>query len=459
MYNCFEHKILRKNSNEFPAKWKNEKTLKNLELFLQSCWNQRSAFYDDGSYKGVQQFIDFDYRDGIKTQNYIGTITFEGEQLNIFPKVFKLDESDYDASGLETKDMMKSLLIWIEYCEKSMFPFISNKSNLVESNSLKELLITLYIKYVKETIERQLYFQYEDITEVGTSIKGKINFNDYIINKFPLGDKHKFEYTYSSFEFDNKLNRIIKCVCNGLKKETDSVLNKKALRDILTRFNEVTNENCTPYDCDQVHLDSLHQNYSTILSMSKMFLLNKSSNDEFGLSNSFCFLFPAEMLFEGFVAGFMKKEFTGYANIRTQANDTHLAELVYNDENVGSISNLREDILIEKNGDIFIFDTKYKELDRFEKVKQDKNKLDVSDADLKQMAVYAAKRNAKRLCLIYPLHREEELEIDKVHLDIDISDDGSRIFPCDIKKIPFIYEEDTAKTEATIKQLLLDSIC
>lgn len=457
MYNCFEHKILRKSSNEFPNKWKDEKTLKNLESFLQSCWNQRSTFYDDGSYKGIQQFIDFDINNGIKTQNYIGTIMFEGEQLNIFPKVFKLDESDYDASELKTKDMMRSLLIWIEYCDKSMFPFISSKSNLVESNSLKELLITLYIKYVKETVEKQLYFQYEDVIETGSNIKGKINFTDYIVNKYPTGNKHKFEYCYSNFEFDNKLNRIIKYVCNGLKKETESIQNKRFLHDILTKLDEVTIVNCSPYDCDQIHLDSMHQNYSTILSMSKMFLLNKSSNDEFGLSNSFCFLFPAEMLFEGFVAGFMKKELSDL-NIKTQANDTHLADLIINDMNYGKYSNLREDILIKKDGNIYIFDTKYKELDRFEKIKQDKNKLNISDADLKQMAIYAAKRNAKRLCLIYPLHREEELEKDIVHLDVDISENGTKIFPCDIKKIPFIFDDNFENNKEILKNILIDSI-
>lgn len=74
------------------------------------------------------------------------------------------------------------------------------------------------------------------------------------------------------------------------------------------------------------------------------------------------------------------------------------------------------------------------------------------------MAIYAAKRNAKRLCLIYSLHREEDLEIDKIHLDIDISDDGSKKFPCDIKKIPFIFDEDTNNTKSIIKKLLEESI-
>lgn len=457
MHNCFEYTRIRKNKN-FPEKWKNEETLKKLELFLQSCWNQRSTFYNDGSYKGTQQFIDFDYKDCIKTQNYIGTIMFEGEQLNIFPKVFKLDETDYDTSDLVFDEFMRTLLIWIDYCDKSIFPFMPNKTNLTNCNSLKDLLITLYIRYVKETMEKQLFYQYEDVVETGSNIKGKINFNDYIINKYTTGNKHKFEYTYSSFIFDNKLNRIIKCVCNGLKNETNSLQNKKSLRYILTKLNEVTNENCSPYDCDEVVIDSMHRNYSTILSMSKMFLLNKSTDNNFGFSNSFCFLFPAEMLFEGFIAGFLKREINDYDEIKTQANDTYLAELLINNKSYGLYSNLREDILIKKNNEVFVFDTKYKELDSFEKIKHDKSKLGVSTEDLRQMAVYASKRKAKRLCLIYPLHRGEEIETDDVTLNIELSNDGTSIFPCDIKKVPFIFDKDIEKTKLELRELLMSSL-
>lgn len=229
-----------------------------------------------------------------------------------------------------------------------MFPFISNKNDMIDAKNLKQLLITLYVKYLKETIERQLYFQYEEKIEVGSTIKGKINFKDYIQNKYSQGNKHQFEYTYSSFEFDNLLNRIIKCVCRNLENDPESGANKKELRNIIIRLSDVSDVNCLPYDCDQVHLDSMHKNYETILSMSKMFLLNKESSNDFGLTDSFCFLFPADMLFEGFVAGFMKEQFSNIANITSQANDTHLAELFIDGEDYGSYANLREDILNDR---------------------------------------------------------------------------------------------------------------
>ena len=68
----------------------------------------------------------------------------------------------------------------------------------------------LYIGYVRSAIERGLYYQYVDETEDCTSIKGKIDLKDYLISKIPNGQADKFRCTYSNFEFDNAVNRIIK---------------------------------------------------------------------------------------------------------------------------------------------------------------------------------------------------------------------------------------------------------
>lgn len=114
--------------------------------------------------------------------------------------------------------------------------------------------------------------------------------------------------------------------------------------------------------------------------------------------------------------------------------------------------------MIKKNNEVFVFDTKYKELDSFEKIKHDKSKLGVSTEDLRQMAVYASKRKAKRLCLIYPLHRGEEIETDDVTLNIELSNDGTSVFPCDIKKVPFIFDGDIEKTKVELRELLMSSL-
>ena len=196
--------------------WQSQKNLDELSEFLQQNWEQRSVFYDDGEVTSKQQFLSFIGQKGIKTQNYIGTIVFNGEQLNIFPKMFRTDIDDHETDDLDQKHLMNNLIRWLEYCNKVEYPFISISSELNDSEDLKEFFITLYIGYVRSALERNLYYQYVDETDDCRSIKGRFDIRDYITGKIPSGRGNMFQCTYSKFEFDNQLNRIIKFTCKQI---------------------------------------------------------------------------------------------------------------------------------------------------------------------------------------------------------------------------------------------------
>jgi 5-methylcytosine-specific restriction endonuclease McrBC regulatory subunit McrC len=73
----------------------------------------------------------------------------------------------------------------------------------------------------------------------------------------------------------------------------------------------------------------MQKNYRIILRMSKMFLLNKVSNFSIDTNESFCFLFPTELLFEGFIGGFMQDVVGEYGcKVRLQQSDMQLIEEV-----------------------------------------------------------------------------------------------------------------------------------
>ena len=191
MLNGFEFSRIK--TRKLPEAWQEDGVLDDLEKFLQDNWQQRSIFYEDGQVTNRQQFIDFDRRDGIKLQNYIGTIIFRGEQLNIFPKIFKEDEDDYDTDQLCVDDLIDNLVFWLGYCDKLNFPFVKMKGQLKDSDSLLELFITIYVHYVKAAIDRQRYYQYEATCESGSYVKGRIDFKDYVQRKYPLGERSRIK--------------------------------------------------------------------------------------------------------------------------------------------------------------------------------------------------------------------------------------------------------------------------
>ncbi len=455
LLNCFEESTIK--NRVLPIEWKSQSSLDELSDFLQFNWEQRSAFYEDSAVTTRQQFLEFTGQQGIKTKNYIGTIVFKGQQLNIFPKIFREDKDDTDTSELSLKHLMKNLVCWLEYCTKIDYPYISIASDLDDSSDLRELFITLYIRYVKNTLDRGLFYRYEDQTEDCSSIKGKIDLKDYFTRKLPNGMPNKFSCTFSSFVFDNPLNRIIKYTCKSLMNET-SAGNQKIIRHILMKLNEASDVKCTPSDCNQLRLSKLHKNYSVILSMSKMFLMNKTTTYNVDDTESFCFLFPTEVLFEGFIGGFMQSVLGSDGKVRLQASELSIIDnIVFEGEDLGRAFTMRHDILAEYQNNVFVLDTKYKQVRRFKGNHELKQTIisDISQADLYQISTYAAKRGLSDGYLLYPMYRYEEDEPSSPKLQQTVTVDGTdRQITIHLVRLPFVFEEDTEHT----KQMLIDSI-
>lgn len=455
--NRFEESTIK--NKHLPVEWQDQNSLDELAEFLQLNWEQRSVFYDDGKISSRQQYLGFGGQKNIRTNNYIGTIAFKGQQLNIFPKIFREFKGDADTEELDLRHLMRNLVQWLSYCNRISYPFINITSNLEDSEDLRELFITLYLHYVKQALEQRPFYRYEEKSEDISLIRGHINFKDYINNKIPNGLGHTFNCSYAEFEFDNVVNRIIKYTCRGLVNSTTSSENKKIIRQVLIRLNEVSDVRCVPSDCDGIRLSKLNRQYTVILSMSKMFLLNQTSTYQIDNQESFCFLFPTELLFEGFIGGFIKDVLKGQAKVKFQASDMTLVDdIEYAGQSLGKIFTMRHDVLVEhKDKGLFILDTKYKEISRFENnsdLRQTIN-AEVSQNDFYQMISYAVKRGISDVYLLYPLYRLEENEPDfPITSSTLASGETVRVH---LVRLPFVFEEDIEKTKdllsATINRI------
>lgn len=436
----FEYTKIR--NMKLPSSWKPQSALDELNEFLQQNWEQRFVFYKDKEIESKQQFVDFLGFGDIKTKNYIGTIVFKGEQLNIYPKIFSTDKNDYDCDDLSPNHMIYNIVKWIEYSNKIDYPFINISSKLTDSKDFKELFITLYIGYVRSALEGRYYYQYVEKINDCTKIKGKFDFKDYLTIKIPNRQIDKFKCIYSDFEFDNKLNRIIKYTCKQLINIT-SKINQKKIRIILIMLNEISDEQCYPSDCDNIRLSKLNRHYEIIISMSKMFLLNKTSNYSINTNESFCFLFPTYLLFEGFIGGFLSEVICEKGGkVFLQESSVSLIEnIIYKGNKSGPKFTMRHDILVEFNNIVFILDTKYKEISRFEdSLDFEKNiNKEIKQSDLYQVLEYARKRNIEDVYLVYPMYRYEEREKD---FPIAISKSPSGDINIHFIRLPFVFEKD-----------------
>ncbi len=261
--------------------------------------------------------------------------------------------------------------------------------------------------------------------------------------------------TFSNFQLDNWVNRIIKYTCRQLINCT-SKKNQQIIRNILIRLSEVSDTPCVPSDCDRVRLSKTQGNYRVILSMSKMFLLNKTSGLTMDMQESFCFLFPTDVLFEGFISGFMKEMLEDRGGkVRLQASDMQLIEdIQYAGQSLGSAFTMRHDIIVELNGKLFILDTKYKQVSRFEGNTENVLRI-VSDepkqTDIYQICEYARKRNVQDVFLLYPMYRYEENE---PHFPVGKSQSESGDIYVHFIRMPFVFEEDTSHVKDQLSAII-----
>ena len=440
--NRFEYSLIY--NNKLPSTWQSQSSLDELDVFLQQNWELRRVLYNDESIYSRQQFIEFVGKKGVKTKNYVGTIMFKGEQLNIFPKVFGAEKDDFDADNIKSDLLISNLIVWLEYCVKFNYPYISITSELEDSNSLKDLFISIYVKYVHSAMSRGLFYRYEDKTEDERVIKGKINYKDYYSNKFPNGKIDIIQCTHSNYEVDNLVNRIIKYTCKVLINET-TANNQRLLRDVLLVLKDVSDVKCSPYECDKIRFNRKSDYYSIIMSMSKIFLLNRMSNYNEDNSESFCFLFPMEVLYEGFLGGFIQETLGENAIVKLQESKTSLfSNVIYAEKKLGKSHTMRHDILIEhKHHGLFILDAKYKQISRFENNDRLRDYInsEVSSSDLYQVLEYARKQGVKDVYLLYPMFKGEDVE---PYNPYGISDDKTGFNKINVHfiRVPFVFEEN-----------------
>ena len=458
--NYYENKIIK--NALLPAEWKSQESLDELLNFLQSNWEQRAIFYDDGKVNSKQQFLDFIGQKNIRTKDYVGTIVYKGHQLNIFPKFFKEFKDDDDRKSLDLQHLMHNLVKWIEYTAKIDYPYISIAADMENTDDLQELFVSLYVRYVKAALDRGLFFRYEEKTENLPTIRGRLDIKDYITKKYPTGQFGKFLCSYSTFEFDNLLNRVIKCTLKFVW-NIATPSNQKIIRNLLNKLGEVSDQNCTPRDCDTIQLSKMQSKYKIILSMSKMFLLNKTTNYNLDTHDSFCFMFPTDLLFEGFIGGFIQSIFNENAKVTLQASEVSLVDSIrLGDQEFAQAFVMRHDILIEhKEKGMFILDTKYKEVSRFEGNTDFRYDIinDINSGDLYQVLTYAVSRGLDKVYLLYPQFRFEEKEPNPAILKKSVEVEGQKS-NIDIYavRIPFVFEDDDEKTSRCLKEAILSLI-
>jgi 5-methylcytosine-specific restriction endonuclease McrBC regulatory subunit McrC len=135
----------------------------------------------------------------------------------------------------------------------------------------------------------------------------------------------------------------------------------------------------------------------------------------------------------------------------------HLIEdVIYNGESLGAAFTMRHDILVELEGGIFILDTKYKQVSRFEGNPDEVLKIvseEPKQTDIYQVCEYARKRNISDVYLLYPMFRYEDNE---PTFPIGKSKGDQGDINIHFIRLPFVFEDDEEYTKDMLRWVILD---
>jgi 5-methylcytosine-specific restriction enzyme subunit McrC len=376
---------------EYENKQEYKGSFQALENFLDIIWRKRekSGFYyeSENDRIEVQQFVQFMNKTSeLKSNNYVGVIHFEGQRINLLPKLFF--DSSKESSNTEINAIQNHILWWLSYCKKIKFPSYQTSIGSMK-NDFFEVLIYLFSKYTRELLSYSIFQQYEAVERELSFIKGRLNINEYIRGNIANGRWHKLNCTYDAFIIDNKFNRIIKYVSTLLFNATVSSDNKKNLKEILFILDEVSEVRATAEECSNIRFNPVFSNFETVRDYCYLFLKNSISLEYKDDLKLFAFLLPMEYVFEDFVFGFIDRELKEI-RARSQITSKYLDQ-----ENTYT---LKPDLYLEFDSRNVIADTKYKIIFQ----NDNDPKRGISQSDLYQMIAYAVRFKINEIKLFYP---------------------------------------------------------
>src|SRR5690606_36180670 len=148
-----------------------------------------------------QRFIQILHKNKtLKSNKYVGVIHFEGETINLLPKIFYNPKNQEEPN---VNAINKHILWWLSYCRKLKFPNYLSALNS-EQTDFFEILIYLFSKYTRTLLNTSIYQKYTEVHKELSFVKGRIDFNAYINNNLARGRNHKICCEFDAFEMDNE---------------------------------------------------------------------------------------------------------------------------------------------------------------------------------------------------------------------------------------------------------------
>lgn len=385
----FEHEFLAVGEKSSDGKYEFSKP--HFQLLAKYLEKQKKSYLFETSYRKNKI--------GIKFNSYVGVITVKDLTIYVLPKADKEAKE-----GTDDKKLWQNRLIFMLSQVYKLNVQTTAPSNLQwRPNVLLNIFLKKFLNEVAVLLNRGLIKTYRKTDGNRTALKGKLLFNKQIA--YNCVHQERFYVRYTTYDYNHILNRIIRQALRAIHNITNSSDIKGRATSTLFNFPELDEIAVTPELFSRLIFDRKSEDYRTVIKLAEMILLNYSPDLHHGSNHVWTLMFDMNKLWEEFVYVTLKRKLMD-CTVRPQKQMT----LWESDSNRKTV---RADIVVEKDGDFFVLDTKWK-MPRYD------GKIVPSDADLHQMYVYLdvygdnltgeESGKAKKVALLYPGERLSDVK-------------------------------------------------
>ena len=390
-----EYDIITCNNKYQSQKYKvlDEKDEKNNREKFNELTNFIRSFSSQKNYSDILDFMKISYKRGIEDtveiRNYVGLIQLDsGFQIEILPKILYSTEEN-------TKKILVDMINSLKNFNNKIF---SNSQLNYRNMNIYEIFIRLYVQDVNNLIKTGLKSSYNTIEENLQLVKGKILFEKQVRKNF--AHKEKMFCSYDEYDLNRPENRIIKATLMKLLKVSTNVDTLRLMNQALGYFDNIEVSNNYDSDFAKVNITRDMKNYEALIEWSKIFLHNNSFTNFAGDISSKSLLFRMDKLFESYVAKKIRQKSSSNWKVWTQDKRFYLFDSPKNEFRI------IPDVVMQKNENTVILDTKWKELD------SSKPNYGISQQDMYQIYAYSKKYNTSNIWLLYP--KTEKVDEDNI---------------------------------------------
>ena len=321
------------------------------------------------------QYFDLKHN-GIVFKQFVGVIQVEGFTIEILPKI-----DQYEVENEATKTKWQSVLIeMLRVTKKLKIRQVGQANVRKQSIHLLDIYFEWFLNEVQLLIHQGLIKQYYKETGNVKALKGKLEFAGHIQKN--LVHKERFYTTHQVYEKDHLIHQIL-----GQALEIIATLSKgnylySKCKTVQLDFPEVKAIKANENTFTKIPKSRKTAPYATALAIARLIILNYAPNISSGSEKMLALLFDMNNLWEEYVL----------VRLKQVAQEKEVDVYGQNSLEFWNGITIRPDIVLKKNKNILIIDTKWKNIDQSQP----------STHDLRQMYVYNEYWKSTRSLLLYP---------------------------------------------------------